>query len=58
VTTFWQTSHRRIASELRTNVVGAITPLNIIEQDGTTGYPIAISHDWWNDVTMLTILEV
>ena len=58
VTTFWQTSRRRIASELRTNVVGVITPLNIIEQDGTTGYPIAISHDWWNDVTMLTILEV
>ena len=25
---------------------------------GTTGYPISISHDWHDDITQLTIIEL
>lgn len=58
VTTYWHTSKRRIATELRANVVPDITPRHKVVLDGTTAYPISISRDWWNDITTLTILEL
>lgn len=58
VTTYWRTSKRRIAPELRANVVPDITPRHKVVLDRMTAYPIAISRDWWNDITTLTILEL
>ena len=58
VTTYWQTSKRRIATELRANVVPDITPRHKVVLDGTTAYPISISRQWRDDVLQLTVLEL
>ena len=65
VTAFWATSKRRLQAELRSNVsignnivVGDINPQFKLTLDSTTGYPIAISHDWRDDVIKLVILEL
>lgn len=51
-------SKRKISAELRTDITGTITPRNKIELDGSLGYPISISHDWRDDVTIITNLEL
>ena len=58
VTTYWRTSKRRIATELRANVVPDITPRHKVVLDGTTAYPISISRQWRDDVLQLTVLEL
>ena len=58
VVNYWATSKRRLEVELRTNAVADITPKYKTTTDGTTGYPIAISRDWRDDITKLTILEL
>jgi hypothetical protein len=58
VTGFWQTSRRRLAVELRRDLIADITPRHKVTIDGMTGYPIAISHEWRDDVTQLTILQL
>lgn len=58
VTNFWQTSRRRLAVELRRDLIADITPRHKVTIDGMTGYPIAISHEWRDDVTQLTIIEL
>lgn len=58
VTAYWQQSRRRLALSLRTELVTDITPKNLILMDGTTAHPIAISHDWRDDVTRVTLLEM
>ena len=58
VVNYWQTSKRRLAVDVRTNTIADITPQYKVTIDGTTGYPIAITRDYWNDVTTLTILEL
>ena len=58
VVNYWASSKRRLEVELRTNAVADITPKSNTTIDGTTGYPIAISRDWRDDITKLTILEI
>ena len=58
VTTFWQTSRRRLAVELRRDLIADITPRHKVTIDGMTAYPIAISHEWRDDVLQLTILQL
>lgn len=58
VVNYWQTSKRRLAVDVRTNTIAAITPQYKVTIDGTTGYPIAITRDYWNDITTLTLLEL
>ena len=58
VAAYWGTSKRKITAELNTAVIPAITPRNTLTLDGTTCHPISISHDWWNDKTTLTLLEI
>ena len=58
VVNYWASSKRRMEVELRTNAVADITPKYKTTIDGTTGYPIAISRDWRDDITKLTILEL
>lgn len=58
VTDFWQTSRRRLAVELRRDLIADITPRHKVTIGQMTGYPIAISHEWRDDVTQLTILQL
>ena len=58
VTTFWATSRRRMALDLRSEMIGDITPKNMLIVDATKGHPIAISHDWHDDVTRVTLLDM
>jgi hypothetical protein len=58
VTNFWQTSRRRLAVEIRRDLIADISPRHKVTIDGMTGYPIAISHEWRDDVTQITILQL
>ena len=58
VTAYWQNSRRRLGVELRTDAIAEPTPVKKLTMDGTTFYPIAISHDWRDDVTKLTMLQI
>ena len=58
VTAYWSTSKRKITTDLRTDVVAAISPMYKVTIDSTTCYPISISRDWWDDVTRLTLMQL
>ena len=64
VTSYWQTTKRMLRLPLRSNLtidgtaVNDITPQFKVTSDGTVTHPIGISHDWRNDVTKLTLLEL
>ena len=58
VTDFWTASKRRLKVDLRSNEITEPTPVNKLTIDSTTGQPIAISHDWRDDITTITILEL
>ena len=57
VATYWMKSRRQVTTELRTDAIPAITPHYRITLDGTIFNPTAISHDWRDDITILTLLE-
>lgn len=57
VAAYWAQSKRQITTELRTDAIAAITPLHRITLDGTIFNPTAISRNWRDDVTILTLLE-
>ena len=65
VASFWQRSRRRVTIELQSQatinnvaVLDCVTPGVLLSVDGATGHPIAISHDWRDDVEKITILEM
>lgn len=58
IASYWATARRMIKTELRSNTIPVITPQNKVTLDSTTFHPIAISHDWRDDVTTLTLLEI
>lgn len=64
VTTYWQTTKRMLRLPLRSNLtingtaVNNITPQFKVTADGTVCHPIAISHDWRDDITYLTLLQL
>ena len=58
VTSFWATAKRKLTVDLRADKITEPSPMNRVTIDSTTGHPIAISHEWWDDVTKLTILEL
>ena len=51
-------SKQKISTELRTEQIGAITPRSTVTLGGVTGHAISISHNWHDDVTILTIMEL
>lgn len=58
VAAFWQSSKRQVAPELRTEVIPDVTPRHRLTLETTWKFdPIAISHDWRDDVTTLTLLQ-
>ena len=58
VTDYWAASKRKLEIELRTDIVSGVTPHDKTSVDGTTCYPIAIGHEWRDDVTKVTLMEV
>lgn len=58
VTTYYGTSKRKLNVELCADLIGQLTPKDRMELDGTTGHPIAISHEWRDDVLQITLLEL
>lgn len=58
VANYWATSRRKITGDYRSSVLPAITPADRISIDSTTGQPVAISHDWHNDITRISMLEL
>jgi hypothetical protein len=60
VTTYWQQARRKVYVEMMANDtnVAAISPEKKVTLDSTTFYPIAISRDWRDDITEITMLEL
>ena len=58
VTAYWATAKRKLATELRADRITEPSPMNKVKLDSTTGYPISISHNWRDDVTILTIMQL
>ena len=57
VANYWAAAKRKMDVELRSNVIGTITPRNIVTFDGTTCTPVAISYEWRDCITRLTLLQ-
>ena len=57
VAAYWAQSKRQITTELRTDAIAAITPRHRLTLDSTIFNPTAISRNWRDDVTILTLLE-
>ena len=60
VVNFWATAKRMIRADLwnSDSVIGAITPKHYVTLDGTRLHPIAISHEWRDNVVTLALLEI
>ena len=58
IVNYWEVSRRRLRVDLRSNTITEPTPQNKVTIDSSTMYPIAISHEWRDDVTTLTLLEL
>ena len=64
VSNYWATSKRMIHAELRSDVtvggtqIANFTPLNTFNIDGTKMASIAFGHEWRDDITILTLLEI
>lgn len=58
VAAYWGTSKRQIRVELDTAQLPTPSPRVAYTVDGGTFYPISISHEWRDDKTILTLLEL
>ena len=64
VTNYWSSAKRRLKSELRSSitvsgtVIRDISPQYKVTLDSTTCHPIAISHEWRDDITIFTLLQI
>ena len=58
VTAYWALSKRRLQIEARTDLLGEVTPQHVMTMDGTYSYPISVGHDWRDDITKLTLMEL
>jgi hypothetical protein len=60
VANYWATAKRKIDGELLANKIGDISPnmkVSITGESGTFA-PIAISRDWRDDITRLSLLQL
>ena len=64
VSSFWANSRRLVSAPLLSNglcgdvAAGNISPRHKLTIDGTTCHPIAISHDWHDDITTVKLLQM
>ena len=58
VAVFWQSSKRQVVTELRTEAIPDVTPRHRLTLETNWKFdPIAIGHEWRDDVTTLTLLQ-
>ena len=58
VANYWAVSRRRLGGDFRANTIADISPQYKVTINGTTCHPVAISHDWREDVVKLSLLEM
>lgn len=59
VTAYWATSKRKVYAELQSQAVDSVmSPIVSLTMGGASYCPISVSHDWRDDVTRLTMLEL
>ena len=60
VSAYYATAKRMITGSLDSNAqaIASISPRNMATLDGSTFHPIAISHEWRDDATILTLLQM
>jgi hypothetical protein len=62
VANYWSSSKRRLKADLRldalTSPMREPTPAEKVTLDGTTFHPIAINHEWRDDVVTLYLLQM
>jgi hypothetical protein len=52
------TTHRLVEVNLWSDLVGNVEPTAMSTGMETGMFPLAISHDWWNDITTVTMIQV
>lgn len=58
VANYWAVSRRRLGGDFRANTIADISPQYKVTINGTTCHPVAVSHDWRDDVVKLSLLEM
>lgn len=58
VVNYWSKSRRKIECDLLYNLIPWITPKHKVTIDGSTMYPICISHNWRDDVMSIIMYEI
>ena len=58
VVNYWRKSRRKIECDLLYNLIPGITPKHKVTIDGSTMYPICISHNWRDDVMSIIMYEI
>jgi hypothetical protein len=58
VSAYWSSDKMRLDTELRNNIMTGISPDKTVSLAGVTGVPVAIGHDWRDDVMQMTVIEL
>ena len=64
VTTYWATSKRRMAVDIRSDItlsgtlVRDISPKCLVTIDGTVCHPVAFAYNWHDDITTMILIEL
>lgn len=58
IANYGSTTHRLVQMNLRSSMLGDINPTALSSGLETGMFPLAISHDWRNDVTTLTLISI
>jgi hypothetical protein len=59
VATYWGSDKMRLDTELRNvGAVAGVSPDKTVSLAGVTGVPVAISHDWRDDILQMVLIEL
>lgn len=58
IANYGQNTHRVVDVDLLTNLVGNVTPLNVAAGIEAGTFPLAVSHNWRDDVTHITLITL
>lgn len=58
VTRYLSLPRRCLNVKVKSSAAVEVNPLRPVYIDGTMTHPTAISHDWWNDITILTLIQI
>lgn len=58
IANYGQNTHRVVDVDLLTNLVGNVTPLNVAAGIEAGTFPLAVGHNWRDDVTHITLITL